>query len=269
MVVDHVEQHLDAARVEAVHGAAHGERVVAGEVSPLRREEADRLVAPMVAEPLLDQEAVVHETVDGQQLDRGDTERLEVVEHGIARQRLERAGPGDVRMQRRQRLDVRLVDHRALPGGAGVARGRGRMIRHHSAGHEGRGILVVGAVKRVAPRDLALDPPGIGVEQELVRVEQVARRRRPGPVRAQAVALPRADARHVPVPDVAGALGQVDASLARSVEQAQRDARGVGGEHGEVGAAVPRRRAEGVGPAGLEGHGRGDFPSRRSPSTLS
>jgi hypothetical protein len=43
-------------------------------------EEADRVVAPVVAQALLDQEVVVDELVHGQQLDRGDAEPLQVLD---------------------------------------------------------------------------------------------------------------------------------------------------------------------------------------------
>ena len=47
-------------------------------VARLGREEADRVVAPVVRQPLLEQMAVVDEGVDRQQLDRGDAERLQM-----------------------------------------------------------------------------------------------------------------------------------------------------------------------------------------------
>ena len=44
--------------------------------SRVRREVADRVVAPVVAQAALDEMAVVHEVVDRQQFDRGDAELL-------------------------------------------------------------------------------------------------------------------------------------------------------------------------------------------------
>ncbi|WP_220089816.1 hypothetical protein, partial [Lonsdalea populi] len=43
----------------------------------VRGEEPDRVVAPVVAQPLLDEMAVLHELVDRHQLDRGDAKLLE------------------------------------------------------------------------------------------------------------------------------------------------------------------------------------------------
>ena len=63
-------QRLDHA-LELAHLLAAGAgRGVAG----VRREVADRAVAPVVRQPLLVQEALVGDVVDRQQLDRGDAE---------------------------------------------------------------------------------------------------------------------------------------------------------------------------------------------------
>ena len=62
----------------------------------VRREEADRVVAPVVAQAALEQEAVVDELVDRQQLDRGDAELLEVVD----RRRVREARVGAAQLSR-------------------------------------------------------------------------------------------------------------------------------------------------------------------------
>ena len=46
----------------------------------VRREVADRVVAPVVAQPAIEQQRVLHELVDGQQLDGGDAELLQVLD---------------------------------------------------------------------------------------------------------------------------------------------------------------------------------------------
>ena len=46
----------------------------------MRGEIADRVVAPVVAQPALEQERVVDELMDGQELDRGDAERLQMLD---------------------------------------------------------------------------------------------------------------------------------------------------------------------------------------------
>ena len=81
VVVDDVDHHLDAGVVQAAdHGLPLGE-VAALQVARLRREEADRVVAPVVGELARDQVPVLDESVHRQELDRGHAEILQVVDH--------------------------------------------------------------------------------------------------------------------------------------------------------------------------------------------
>src|SRR3954447_7214930 len=120
------------------------------------------------------------------------------------------------------------------------------------------------AEDRVVAEELTIERPGVGVGQELVRVPAQPAMRIERPVDAEAVPLPRPDARHVAVPDVVGHLLEPDPVLAAVVaEQADVDALGLRCEQCEVGAlAVPRRaeRRRAAGPAGgLIGHGPTSF----------
>ena len=80
VVVDHVEDHLDAGAVQRLDHPLELAHLVAaaagGGVLGVRREVADRAVAPVVRQPPVDQERLVDDVVDRQQLDRGDAERL-------------------------------------------------------------------------------------------------------------------------------------------------------------------------------------------------
>ena len=67
-------------RLELVHLLAEPARGVAH----VGREEADRVVAPVVREPALGEVPVDDEVVHGQQLERGDAERQEVLDHRVA-----------------------------------------------------------------------------------------------------------------------------------------------------------------------------------------
>ena len=82
VVVDDVEDHLDPGAVERLHHPlelAHLLAAAAGRrVGGVRRQVADRRVAPVVREPLVVQERLVDDVVDREQLDRGDAEQLEV-----------------------------------------------------------------------------------------------------------------------------------------------------------------------------------------------
>ena len=148
-------------------------------------EEADRVVAPVVAQAPLDEVGVVDELVHRQQLDGGDAEVLEVLDE----RRVGHAGVGaaqllgDVGVADRRPLDVHLVDDGVVPRGAQrpVAVPVEERVDDDAAGDEGRRVVVVALVgvgpavaeHGLVPVDLALDGLGVGVEQELGRVAAV------------------------------------------------------------------------------------------------
>ena len=70
-------QRLDH-RLELLHLLAAGR--ASADVAGVRGEEAEGVVAPVVAQPLLEQRAVVHELVHRHQLDRGHAEPGEVLD---------------------------------------------------------------------------------------------------------------------------------------------------------------------------------------------
>ncbi len=118
VVVDDVEQHLDAGgvqvldhRLELVEGAL---RVGRRRVRRVRREEAERVVAPVVRQPAQHEVGLVREGVDRQQLDGGDTQPEQVVdERGMGQAGIRAAELlGDAGVQLRGVLDVHLVDQR-------------------------------------------------------------------------------------------------------------------------------------------------------------
>ena len=82
VVVDHVEDDLDAGVVEVADHRLELLHLLAGlarrGVVVVRREVADRVVAPVVAQAALQQVGVVDELVHRQQLDGGDAELGEV-----------------------------------------------------------------------------------------------------------------------------------------------------------------------------------------------
>ena len=86
VVVDDVEDHLDARLVQRPdHRLELGDLLAplaGGGVLVVRGEEADRVVAPVVPQPALDEVGVVDELVHGQQLHGGDAEPGEVVDGG-------------------------------------------------------------------------------------------------------------------------------------------------------------------------------------------
>ena len=54
-------------------------------VALLRREEAERVVAPVIAQAAVEQIAVVEKDMDRQELDGGDAEPAQMLDHAAAR----------------------------------------------------------------------------------------------------------------------------------------------------------------------------------------
>ena len=276
VVVDHVEDHLDARGVHRLHHrlelldllAVPSGLVHRGGVGGVRGEEAQGVVAPVVAQPLVQQRAVLHELVDRHQLDGGDAELGEVLGDGRVRQAGVRAALllGHVGVQLGEALDVGLVDHRLVVGDveAAVALPVEEGVDDHAVGHVRRGVLVVARVgvaegvaeQRLVPVDLAAGGLGVGVEQQLVRVAAQPVLRVPRAVHAVAVALAGLHRRQVAVPHVGVDLGDLDPGLGVPaprvglVEQAELHPVGDLAEESEVGPAPVERRPERVGVSG-------------------
>ena len=214
-------QRLDH-RLELLHLLAG---VLERGVAVVRREEADRVVAPVVRQPLLDEGRVVDELVHRHELDRGHAERGEVLddrgvgEPGVGAAQLLRDG----RVLHRQAAHVRLVDDRLVvlvlrrPVVAPV-----EVRVDDDRRHRVRGRVVVVALLRVVELvrvqrrvavDLPVDRLGVRVEQQLVRVAAVTLRRVVRPVHPVPVALPGRDGGQVPVPHERVDLGQVRPGL--------------------------------------------------------
>jgi hypothetical protein len=213
---------------------------------------ADRVVAPVVPQAPVHEVLVVHEEVDRHKLDRRHPETFQVVygrgrgQAGVRAAQRRR----DVRVPLRKPLDVGLVDYGVVPGNARrpvVSPGEGRL--HHLALGHARGvvplvegqILLFGAEPvaevRVTPVQVTDRGLGVGVEQQLVRVEAVALFGVVGSVDPVAVELAEPPVGQVAVPLLVGALPHLDAldlCLARRVEEAELDLLGVLGEEGEV-----------------------------------
>ena len=278
VVVDHVEDHLDAGGVQGAHHALELLHLLAAvtrrRVGVLRGEEGDRVVAPVVRQALLLQRRVVDELVHRHELDGGHADALEVLDDRRVRDGAVRAADlvGNVGVELGEALHVRLVDHRF-----GVRRLRQPVARpveervDHDALHHGRGRVVVVArvgvaevvaEHRLPPLHLAFDGLGVGVEQQLVRVEALPRGRVVRPVDAVAVALPGLHRRQVRVPDVRVDVAQFDAGLFAAVaEQAQFDFLGAFAEQREVRAAAIEGRPEGVRGSGPNLHVHLPWPS--------
>ncbi len=94
MVVDDVENHLDAGRMQLAHHRLELVHVPLRAVAHLGREKADRVVAPIIAKALLDEMAIVDEGVNRHQLDRRDAEPLQMIDDRQASRALRRCRAG-------------------------------------------------------------------------------------------------------------------------------------------------------------------------------
>ena len=143
--------------------------------------------------------------------------------------------PGDVGAHFAAAPVEGLVDDDGLGHAAGIVAPVEREILARAAGAIGE--------MRIAPYQPSGQPPGIGIEQQLVGVEAVAVLGLIGAVNAIAVELSGRNVVQIAVPDIFGALGQFDAfefAAALAVEQAKLDLLRVGGEQRKIGApAVP------------------------------
>ena len=261
VVVDDVEDHLDARAVQRLHHRTEFRDLLparAGGVAWVGREEAEGVVAPIVDETSFVQVAVGDEVVHGQELDRGDPEIDQVLQHGAGREA--EVGPTqrlrNPWVPRRHALHVAFVDDGPTPRRARrpIVSPSARWIDDDRSGHARRAVrLAHGEVSlfgtdliaedRVVRTDLAGDAARVWIDDQLVGVEAVAALGLPGPVHAVSVELTGAQLWKVAVPYGVGAFAQRHALLApRIVEQAQIDGSRVFGEEGEVDAfAIPGR----------------------------
>ena len=143
VVVDDVQDHLDPGAVEGLHHRLELAHLAPGplarRVARLRRQEGDRVVAPVVREATLDQVAVVDELMDRQELDRRHAEREQVVDDRVAGH----AEVGAAQLRRnagvahRHPAHVALVDHGPVPwdGRPAVVAPRERRVDHDALGH--------------------------------------------------------------------------------------------------------------------------------------
>src|SRR4051812_47206658 len=102
---------------------------------------------------------------------------------------------------------------------------------------------------RVAPYQPSGQPPGVRIDQELMRVETEALLRLIRAVHAVAIELSGRDVVQVAMPDVFAAFGQRDAfqfALALVIKQTKLDLRRIGGKQREVGAPSIPCRAKGM-----------------------
>ena len=262
VVVDDVENHLDAGLVESPDHRFEFLHLLparsARGVLVVRREESDGVVAPEVLPPRLDQTLRVNELMDREQFDRGHAETLQVVDRGgMARAQVGAADVrGNFRMLRRETLHVHLVDDRLVPRGsrAAVVAPVEPWHRDHGPRNKRRGVAAAGlaafraivqavGVDGLVPLHAAVDRLGVRVEQELRGITAMPFRRLPGSVNAESIPLSGLDPGEIAVPHEAVRLREIESGLASGlVEEAELESLGDFREDCEIGAApVPGR----------------------------
>ena len=117
VIVNDIQNHLDTTVVEVAHHfldlVDKGRREIAG----LRREEGNRVIAPIVSQFFLDEVIVIDESVDRQEFDCGHAQICDVIDHLRRHHSRERAAEmlRHAGMAHRIAAHMGLVDDRALP----------------------------------------------------------------------------------------------------------------------------------------------------------
>ncbi|MNR01709.1 hypothetical protein D3C85_1175260 [compost metagenome] len=135
VVVDHVQNHLQASIVQVRNHFLELGDLAVGQVARVRGEESDAVVAPVIVQAFLQQVLVVDEGMDRQQFDGGDAELADVLKH--------------------------VLDHQPGKGATHILGHRG--VHHADAAH--MGLVDDGAVPRDV--DALVAAPGIGRVDDL------------------------------------------------------------------------------------------------------
>ena len=252
VVVDHVEDHLDARGVQVAHHRLELGHLLAavarGRVGVVRGEEADRVVAPVVHEAALDHRRLGDELVDRQQLDGRHAEVAQVVDDRGRRHAGVRAAQllRHPVVERGHPLDVRFVDDGVPPAVTQPLVALPVELvgsQHDPARHVRRGVGAAALVRRVevvgedrrVVGHLAADRARERVEQQLVDVEPQPPLGLPRAVGPKAVQRAGRHVRQRSVPDAERLLGQLVPRFGAAVlEQADPDGSRGGCVHREV-----------------------------------
>lgn len=204
----------------------------------------------------------MHELVHRHQLDRGNAESLQVLDHGRMRQAREGAAflHGHLGVEHGHAFDMGFVDERVAvrdPQGA-VALPVEERADHHRP-HRRAGRIACIQRERIArivgehglpPSDVPAGRFRVRVQQQLGRVTSHPVGRVIGPLHPVTVRLSREHMGQVAVPDERVHSLQGNPLLGPSlIEQAQIHRTGRFAEDGEVGAAAVIRRPQGIGTA--------------------
>ncbi|MNJ13203.1 hypothetical protein D3C77_74080 [compost metagenome] len=252
VVVDYIEDHLQAGIVQVRHHLLEFGDFAVGQIAWMGREKGNAVVAPVIVQTFLQQVLVVDEGMNRQQLNGRHPQLFDMTKQFVTHQAGEGAAVilGHCRVAHADAAHVGFVEDGAIPRHADAlvaAPGIGR-VDDLAFGDVGGAVTLIEAevAIRVAngvakqcfgPFQAAHQLLGVRVDQQFVGVEAVAMLRLVGAMDAVAVDLSGMSVGEVTVKNFVGVFGQFDAfqfHLAAGVEQAQFDLGGVGREQGEV-----------------------------------
>src|SRR5271163_2549555 len=245
MVIDNVEDDLDAGIVHLLHERLESAEPLCSQIFGMRREEPDRIVSPTVAQAALDQMVVLDKRVDWEKLDGRNAEVAQICHERRRREAGECATHGitDFRVVHRISFDVQFVDDRFVPWTLiwSWPPGESR-VDHLAFWNERRTVAIVeGQIRRVVANPVAEQGVipiertdeclGIWVDHQPVAVEAMARLGLVRSVYPIAVELTRPYVRQVTVPDLVRVFRQTDPrdfAFAVIIEETKLDPLGVG-----------------------------------------
>ncbi|SSW81982.1 Uncharacterised protein [Klebsiella pneumoniae] len=224
-------------------------------VARRRSKKAQRVIAPEVLQPAIEQMLVIREPVNRQQLHRGNAQAFDIVDRGFVPHPLKR--PAQLGRNGRVHLGkpfhVALIDNGMRPGdvrpvvvlpvkSVRVDNPAFRRKRRAVAGIKAQIQLVMPqriAEMGVVPVDVTHQFASVRVDEQLMRVKAMTVFRVVGAVDAIAVQRARLQVRHIAVPDLMGILRQLqpgDFRFPGRVKQTELHSFSVRGEQREVNA---------------------------------
>ena len=243
VIEDHIEQHLDAGCMQPLDRVDHGCNALRAGQRCLHCKEGDRVVAPVVAQAALNQMQFIDPGGDRQQLHCGDTQALQMGDRSRVCQGFDRAAARlrDARVQLAEAAHMHLVQDRLAPGATRLGQPVTQCVNrraHTGLGHIGGAVSRIERVAAVGmagfvaqdgivPLQRADQFAGIGIDQQLVRIEAMAQARLIGAMRAITIDRPCNCTRQAAMKDVAAASRQLvsgEFPLAIGIKQAHFDA---------------------------------------------
>src|SRR3954454_18295332 len=117
MVVDNVKDNLDAGIMHLLYERLEPAEPLCSEIFGMRCEEPDRVIAPVVAQAVLDQMVVMDESMDRQEFHRRDADVAQIGRDRCRREACEGAthGIADLWNPHRDKASVHFIDDGFVP----------------------------------------------------------------------------------------------------------------------------------------------------------